>query len=73
VVEPIQGFASLDNLLVFCFPPAALSSSLMESSDGVRLLFDMHGKEDCSTENRDEIRRIIEDGMIRRYSLPEEY
>jgi hypothetical protein len=73
VVEPIQGFASLDNLLVFCFPPAALLSSLMESSDGVRLLFDMHGKEDCSTENRDEIRRIIEDGMIRRYSLPEEY
>ena len=73
VAEPIQGFASLDNLLVFCFPPAALLSSLMESSDGVRMLFDMHSKEDCSAENRDEIRRIIEDGMIRRYSLPEEY
>jgi len=73
VVEPIQGFASSDNLLVFCFPPLALLSSRMESSDGVRLIFDMHGKEDCSAENEDEIRQMIEDGMIRRYSLPEEY
>ena len=73
VVEPIQGFVALDKLMVFCFPPDALSRLIMDSPGVVRMLFDMHAKEDCSAENQDEIRQVIEEGKIRQYSLPEEY
>ena len=73
VAEPIQGFATSANVMVFCFPPTGLARRIMDSPDGVRLVFDMHAEEDCSAENQDAIRRVIDEGRIRQYSLPEEY
>ncbi|MFA9471711.1 MAG: hypothetical protein ACERNK_14155 [Deltaproteobacteria bacterium] len=73
VAEPIQGFATSANVMVFCFPPTGLARRIMNSPDGVRLVFDMHAEEDCSAENQDAIRRVIDEGRIRQYSLPEEY
>lgn len=73
VAEPIQGFATGKSVMVFCFPPSALARRLLDSPEGVRLVFDMHAREDCTTENQEEIREIIDQGRIRRYSLPQEY
>ncbi len=73
VAEPIQGFATGKNVMVFCFPPSALARRLLDSPEGVRLVFDMHAREDCTGENQEAIRRVIDQGRIREYSLPEEY
>ncbi|KPK53757.1 MAG: hypothetical protein AMJ63_05415 [Myxococcales bacterium SG8_38_1] len=73
VIEPIQGLVTSDKLMVSCFPPDALEMLIADSPDVVRMLFDMHAKEDCSAENQSEINRVIEEGTVRQFSLPEEY